>query len=91
MRQIEFLQPGVGNHRSGRLKLIRADIDGVARDARIAIQVGASGCERILAGIDAGRIGLQAQVGPSARVHEQRRVGDVADTTGVRRGAAVEQ
>ena len=34
-------------HRSGRLKFIRADVHRATRDARIAIQVGASGRERI--------------------------------------------
>ena len=56
------------------MKFIRANIDAATHDAQIAIQIEASGCERIQAGIDAGRVGLQPQI-PGSHVHEQRRVG----------------
>ena len=51
--QIELLQPGVGNHRSGRLIFIRADIDAAARDAGIAVEIGCVRNVRIIPDIDA--------------------------------------
>src|SRR5208282_6006602 len=48
-------------------------------DARVAVQVGTSDHIGVVVGVDAGGVGLQAQVAASV-IHEQRRVGDVADT-----------
>ena len=86
--QAVLLQPSVREGRGGRLKLIRTNVHGATHDARIPIQVGASGCEPIETGIDTGRR-LQMEVA-FGLVHEQWRIGKVADPTdGSRQGAAV--
>src|ERR1039458_2163194 len=57
----------------------------------MAVQVGATDDIGVVAGVDAGGVGLQAQVAASV-IHEQRRVGDVADAVGGHpRSAAVVQ
>ena len=74
-----------------RLIFIRAHVHGTGHDAWIAIQVGAGGRERIQAGIDARGVGLHLQIA-GGQVHEQWRVGDVADTVGrLRRRAGIIQ
>jgi len=70
------------------LKLIRADVNRAADDSRVPVEVGRVRDVSIIPGVDAGGVGLEAQVAASL-IHKQWRTGDVADAVAGRRCAAV--
>jgi hypothetical protein len=90
-QRVMLLLPGIGKDRSGRLKFIPANIHGATHGPRVAVEISCAPDVGIIPGIDAWGVGLEAQVGPPARVHEQRRAGDVAETTCLRRRAGIVQ
>ena len=65
--QAVLLEPGVGNDGSRRLIFISADVHRAADDARVAVQVGGAGDISIVAGIDAGGVGLQMEIAAPSR------------------------
>src|SRR5207247_11455334 len=62
-------QPRVGDERLRRLELVRTNVHRAADDARVAIQIRTGRRRGVGAGVDAGRVGLQAQVA-TGLVHE---------------------
>jgi len=85
------LQPVVRDDRGGGFELISTYINRPSHDARIAVELGTDRRVSVEAGVDAGRVGLQAKIA-AGFIHEQRRVRDVTDPVcGAGRRATVVQ
>src|ERR1043166_8937122 len=84
-----LLEPGVGDSRGRILKLVGAEVHSAASDARVAVQINRVGNEVVVAGVDAGGIGLEMEIG-AIQIHKQRRIGEIIGAeTGKRGGATV--
>ena len=84
-----LLEPGVRDDRASSLEFIGAHINGAIDQAGVVVEIRGTGDDGIVARVDTRGAGLQAQVAGGVS-HEERRVGDVANSpSGIRRGATV--
>ena len=66
-----MLEPGVGKLGGGVLKFVRADVHRAANDAGVSVEIHIGRDVGIVAGVDAGRVGLEMEIATGG-VDEER-------------------